>query len=108
MLVRLMVCGSAPLPAPVKHQWLEMTGHTLLERYGMTEIGMGVTQPLDGVRVDGCGAPFSNVQLCIAKSNVYAEMGYDPVVYMSKVHTQMEPGKKMVKTVLKCTLYISV
>lgn len=48
-----MVCGSAALPLSVLHQWREVTGHTLLERYGMTEIGMALTNPLLGVRKPG-------------------------------------------------------
>ncbi|KAG5498272.1 hypothetical protein JIQ42_03077 [Leishmania sp. Namibia] len=44
--VRLMVCGSAPLPVPTLNQFRELSGHTLLERYGMTEIGMALSQPL--------------------------------------------------------------
>lgn len=50
---RLMVSGSAPLPEPVYHQWLSITGHHLLERYGMTEIGMALSNPLKGERRPG-------------------------------------------------------
>ncbi|MGZ3682742.1 MAG: acyl-CoA synthetase [Bdellovibrionota bacterium] len=51
--LRLMVSGSAALPAPVSHAWLRITGHCLLERYGMTEIGMALSNPLHGVRKIG-------------------------------------------------------
>lgn len=37
--MRLHVSGSAALPYPVMTAWEELTGHVLLERYGMTEIG---------------------------------------------------------------------
>ena len=37
--IRLMVSGSAALPQPLFESWKCKTGHTLLERYGMTEIG---------------------------------------------------------------------
>ena len=37
--VRLMVSGSAALPQPIFEEWHQRTGHILLERYGMTEIG---------------------------------------------------------------------
>jgi len=50
---RLMVSGSAALPVPVLRKWEEITGHVLLERYGMTEIGMALTNPLHGKRVEG-------------------------------------------------------
>lgn len=48
-----MVSGSAALPVPVLEKWKSITGHTLLERYGMTEIGMALSNPLHGVRVPG-------------------------------------------------------
>jgi malonyl-CoA/methylmalonyl-CoA synthetase len=51
--LRLMVSGSAPLPVPVLERWEEITGHRLLERYGMTEIGMGLSNPLVGERRPG-------------------------------------------------------
>ena len=51
--LRLMVSGSAALPVPMLERWREITGHTLLERYGMTEIGMALSNPLDGPRVPG-------------------------------------------------------
>ena len=41
--VRLCISGSAALPSNVKQAWKEKTGHVLLERYGMTEIGMGLS-----------------------------------------------------------------
>ena len=51
--LRLMVSGSASLPQPVMEKWEGLTGHTLLERYGMTEIGMALTNPLLGERQPG-------------------------------------------------------
>jgi malonyl-CoA/methylmalonyl-CoA synthetase len=46
--LRLMVSGSAALPVPVLERWRELSGHTLLERYGMTEIGMGLSNTTEG------------------------------------------------------------
>ena len=43
--MRLMVSGSAALPASVHEQWTALTGQKLLERYGMTEIGMALSNP---------------------------------------------------------------
>ena len=51
--MRLMISGSAALPASVHDQWTELTGQKLLERYGMTEIGMGISNPLHGERRPG-------------------------------------------------------
>lgn len=60
--VRLMVSGSAALPVSVLEAWRERTGHTLLERYGMTEIGMALSNPLHGERVPGSvGTPLPGV-----------------------------------------------
>ncbi|MEM1179823.1 MAG: acyl-CoA synthetase [Acidobacteriota bacterium] len=64
--LRLMVSGSAALPVPVLERWRELTGHTLLERYGMSEIGMALSNPLDGDRIPGSvGRPLPGVQLRI-------------------------------------------
>jgi malonyl-CoA/methylmalonyl-CoA synthetase len=45
-----MVSGSAPLPESILKRWQEISGHVLLERYGMTEIGMALSNPLHGER----------------------------------------------------------
>ena len=50
---RLMVSGSAALPVSVLEQWREISGHTLLERYGMTEMGMAISNPYRGERRPG-------------------------------------------------------
>jgi malonyl-CoA/methylmalonyl-CoA synthetase len=51
--MRLMISGSAALPASVHDKWSALTGQKLLERYGMTEIGMGLSNPYDGERRPG-------------------------------------------------------
>lgn len=51
--MRLMVSGSAALPVTVLEKWKYISGHTLLERYGMTEIGMALSNPLHGERKPG-------------------------------------------------------
>ena len=62
--LRLMVSGSAALPVPLLERWSELTGHTLLERYGMTEIGMALSNPLDGPRIAGSvGQPLPGVAI---------------------------------------------
>jgi malonyl-CoA/methylmalonyl-CoA synthetase len=61
---RLMVSGSAALPVSTLERWREITGHTLLERYGMTEIGMALSNPLVGERRQGfVGTPLPNVEV---------------------------------------------
>jgi malonyl-CoA/methylmalonyl-CoA synthetase len=62
--LRLMVSGSAVLPVSTLNRWKEISGHTLLERYGMTEIGMALSNPLEGERVPGCvGTPLPGVEV---------------------------------------------
>ena len=62
--MRLMVSGSAALPVRVLEQWRELTGHTLLERYGMTEIGMALSNPLHGERRPGhVGQPLPGMEV---------------------------------------------
>ncbi|MCP9766141.1 acyl-CoA synthetase [Lacihabitans soyangensis] len=61
---RLMVSGSAALPVSVMEKWQEISGHTLLERYGMTEIGMGISNPYEGERKAGyIGKPLPGVSV---------------------------------------------
>ena len=61
---RLMVSGSAALPASVMEKWKTVSGHTLLERYGMTEIGMGISNPYNGDRRVGyIGKPLPGVHV---------------------------------------------
>jgi malonyl-CoA/methylmalonyl-CoA synthetase len=62
--MRLMVSGSAALPVSVLERWREISGHTLLERYGMTEIGMALSNPLRGERRPGyVGTPLPGVRV---------------------------------------------
>jgi malonyl-CoA/methylmalonyl-CoA synthetase len=62
--LRLMMSGSAALPIQTLERWREISGHTLLERYGMTEIGMALANPLDGERRPGCvGVPLPGVEV---------------------------------------------
>jgi malonyl-CoA/methylmalonyl-CoA synthetase len=59
---RLFVCGSAPLPAHVLEAFRERFGHTILERYGMTETLMNMGNPYGGERRPGSvGLPFPGV-----------------------------------------------
>ncbi|MDR7308493.1 malonyl-CoA synthase [Rhodoferax saidenbachensis] len=65
--MRLFVSGSAPMLVDTHHQWQARTGHTILERYGMSETVMLTSNPgraADGERVVGSvGKPLPGVQL---------------------------------------------
>jgi malonyl-CoA/methylmalonyl-CoA synthetase len=61
---RLMVSGSAALPISVQEKWRIISGQMLLERYGMTEVGMALSNPLHGQRRPGfVGVPLPNVEV---------------------------------------------
>jgi malonyl-CoA/methylmalonyl-CoA synthetase len=67
---RLMVCGSAALPISVMQKWETISGHLLLERYGMTEIGMAISNPYMGERRPGfVGVPLPGVDVRLVDEN---------------------------------------
>lgn len=67
---RLMVCGSAALPISVMQKWETISGHLLLERYGMTEIGMAISNPYVGERRPGfVGIPLPGVDVRLVDEN---------------------------------------
>lgn len=87
--IRLMVSGSAALPLPTLQRWEEITGHTLLERYGMTEIGMALSNPLKGPRIPGAvGLPLPGMEVRIVMSNTTNTT----IVEGSHRETQVRPG----------------
>jgi malonyl-CoA/methylmalonyl-CoA synthetase len=55
--VRLFVSGSAPLLPETFDEFRKRSGHTILERYGMTETGMITSNPLAGERIGGTVGP---------------------------------------------------
>ncbi len=65
--MRLFVAGSAPLLVDTFNEFIERTGHTILERYGMTEAGMICSNPYDGARLPGkVGPPLPGIQCRVA------------------------------------------
>lgn len=64
--MRLNVSGSAACPVPLFEQWRDRTGQVLLERYGMTEIGMALSNPYRGERRAGhVGIPLPGVNITL-------------------------------------------
>ena len=62
--LRLFCSGSAPLAPETFAAFRELTGHAILERYGMTETGMNLSNPYAGPRVPGeVGTPFPGVSI---------------------------------------------
>lgn len=74
---RLMVSGSAALPISTLERWRSISGQTLLERYGMTEMGMAISNPYEGERRPGhIGQPLPGVEIRIAdESDQVVEKG---------------------------------
>ena len=69
--MRLFVSGSAPLPGQVLENFRERFGHTILERYGMTETLMNISNPYRGERRPGTvGLPLPGVSARIVDGEV--------------------------------------
>ena len=61
---RLFVSGSAPLPAHIHDAFRDRFGHTILERYGMSETLMLISNPYEGERRAGTvGLPLPGVSV---------------------------------------------
>src|SRR5689334_2910949 len=69
--MRLFVSGSAPLPAQVFEEFRERFGHTILERYGMSETLMNLGNPYAGERRPGTvGMPLPGVSARIVEGEI--------------------------------------
>ncbi len=85
--MRLMVSGSAALPVSTLERWREISGHVLLERYGMTEIGMALSNPLRGERMPGrVGTPLPGVDVRLVddSGSVVAGEGAGEIIVRGK------------------------
>lgn len=66
--LRLFVSGSAPLPARTLRRFESLYGHVVLERYGMTETLMNMSNPYEGERRPGSvGQPLPGVSIRLAE-----------------------------------------
>lgn len=80
--MRLFISGSAPLLPETFYEFQKRTGHTILERYGMTEGGMYSSNPYTGVRKPGTvGFPLPGVSIRVVNSEG-EEVGVDEVGYI--------------------------
>jgi malonyl-CoA/methylmalonyl-CoA synthetase len=78
--MRLFVSGSAPLPVPVFERFRDLFNHTILERYGMTETFMTLSNPYAGERragtvgfpLPGISVRIENDELLVRGPNVFA------------------------------------
>jgi malonyl-CoA/methylmalonyl-CoA synthetase len=68
--IRLFISGSAPLLPETFDAFRDRTGHTILERYGMTETGMNTSNPLDGKRIGGTvGLPLPGISVRVVDAH---------------------------------------
>lgn len=68
--MRLFISGSAPLLEQTFEDFQHRSGHTILERYGMTETGMNTSNPVEGERIAGTvGLPLPGVEARIVDEN---------------------------------------
>jgi malonyl-CoA/methylmalonyl-CoA synthetase len=73
--MRLFVSGSAPLLPETHREWMERTGHLILERYGMTETSMNASNPYDGDRIAGTvGFPLPDISIRICDPDTSREL----------------------------------
>ena len=63
--MRVFISGSAPLPDPLFNRFEALTGHRILERYGMTETGMNTSNLIDpaGRKARSVGYPLPGVAI---------------------------------------------
>ena len=65
--MRLFISGSAPLLLDTFNEFRSRSGHTILERYGMSEAGMITSNPYEGERRGGtAGQPLPGVSVRVA------------------------------------------
>ncbi|HLH19599.1 MAG TPA: AMP-binding protein [Bryobacteraceae bacterium] len=71
-LMRLFVSGSAPLPAAVFEEFERKFGHRILERYGMSENLMDISNPYAGERRPGTvGLPLPGVSVKLVEGEIW-------------------------------------
>lgn len=68
---RLMTSGSAALPVKTLLKWEEISGQRLLERYGMTEMGIAISNPFEGERRPGhIGFPLPGIDIRLREGEI--------------------------------------
>ncbi|KAK1938943.1 Acyl-CoA synthetase family member 3 [Phytophthora citrophthora] len=73
--LRVAISGSMACPVSILNRWESLTGLRLLERYGMTELGMVLTNPLHGDRHLGyVGNTFPSVSVRVVDPDTETEL----------------------------------
>jgi malonyl-CoA/methylmalonyl-CoA synthetase len=80
--MRLFVSGSAPLPSHTLEQFHQLYGHTILERYGMTEALGVMANPYPGERRPGTvGKPLPGVSIRLSEGEQGEVLVKGPTVF---------------------------
>ena len=73
--MRLFTCGSAPLLPQIWEEFHQRSGHRIVERYGMTEVGIITSNPYHGEQIPGTvGYPLEGVEIKVVNESG-AEVG---------------------------------
>ena len=78
--IRVFISGSAPLLSETHKEFERLTGHKILERYGMTETNMNTSNPYDGERRAGTvGFPLPGIKIRITDPENNHELGSEKI-----------------------------
>ena len=78
--IRVFISGSAPLLSETHKEFESLTGHKILERYGMTETNMNTSNPYDGERRAGTvGFPLPGIKIRITDTEKNHKMGSEKI-----------------------------
>ncbi len=78
--IRVFISGSAPLLSETHKEFEKVTGHKILERYGMTETNMNTSNPYDGERRAGTvGIPLPGINIRITDPDTNVKLGSEKI-----------------------------
>ena len=78
--IRVFISGSAPLLSETHKEFEKVTGHKILERYGMTETNMNTSNPYDGERRAGTvGIPLPGINIRITDLETNVKLGSEKI-----------------------------
>jgi malonyl-CoA/methylmalonyl-CoA synthetase len=91
--LRLYVCGSAALGSADYDAWRDISGHSILERYGMTEAGMILSNPYNDRSRACLGVPLPGVEVSVTQDDSnFGDCAVDSFKYTSGELLVRGPG----------------
>lgn len=88
--LRLMISGSMACPKMLIREWKKISSHTLIERYGMTELGMVLTNVIGEADIGYVGLPFLSVNVRLVNENDEIVFEYDDTKTISMANYEGE------------------